>query len=46
MENENNCPVVEQACQEEIEAVQTQYTIAPDGSVVEATAQNQTLVTA
>lgn len=46
MENENKCPVAEQVCQEEIEAIQTQYTIAPDGSVVETTAQNQILATA
>ena len=40
MNKEFEAPVVEQVCKDEIEAVETQYTIAPDGSVVEATSIN------
>ncbi len=38
MTNEFEAPVVEQLPQEELEAIETEYTIAPDGSVVEASA--------
>ncbi len=37
MNKEFNCPVAEQLPEEELEAIETEYTIAPDGSVVEAT---------
>lgn len=35
MENENTCPVAEQVLEDEVEP--QDYTIAPDGSLVEAT---------
>ena len=35
MENENSCPVAEQVVEDEIEP--QDYTIAPDGSLVEMT---------
>ena len=38
MNKEFEAPVAEMLPEEETEAVETEYTIAPDGSVVEATA--------
>ena len=40
MNKEFEAPVVEMISENEIEAIETEYTIAPDGSVVEATAVN------
>jgi hypothetical protein len=37
MNKEFEAPVVEQVCKEDTEVMETEYTIAPDGSVVEAT---------
>ena len=40
MSKEFEAPVAEMLPQEDIEAIETEYTIAPDGSVVEATTVN------
>jgi hypothetical protein len=41
MEKENIVPVAEQVSQEEVNLVETEYTLSPDGSIVEATSTNQ-----
>lgn len=38
MENENKCPVAEMEVKGEVEGSETEYTLTPDGTVVEASA--------